>query len=150
MSLPFDNILADALTPIVLISGVGLMMLCMTNRYNHTTDRIRELIRKREASGLLHEPDIDREIHLIFKRSQYLRLAMLCLSLSTVCSGLLIATNIAASIMNADLEVLCAFWLILALVLTVASAACFCLEIKISLHALGMAVSHLPEKEIDR
>ena len=150
MSLPFDNILANALTPIVLISGVGLMMLCMTNRYNHTTDRIRELIRNREASGLLSEPDIDNEIHLIFRRSQHLRRAMLCLSLSTVCSGLLIATNIAAAIMNTDFSALCAFWLISALVLIVTSAAYFCLEIKISLHALGMAVSHLPKKESER
>ncbi len=33
--------LSNALTPITLISGVGLLLLAMSARYNHTTDRVR-------------------------------------------------------------------------------------------------------------
>ena len=44
MLIPFDAVVSNALTPITLISGVGLVMLCMTNRYNHTVDRIRQLL----------------------------------------------------------------------------------------------------------
>ena len=44
----FQDMLVNALTPITLISGVGLLMLCMTTRYNHATDRIRLLILFRE------------------------------------------------------------------------------------------------------
>ena len=73
----FSGMLANSLTPITLISGVGLMLLCMVARYNHTTDRIRQLLARREVGDYENEPDIDREIHLIFRRAKYLRRAML-------------------------------------------------------------------------
>ena len=37
----FNRLLLEALTPITLISSVGLLMLCMTARYNHTTNSLR-------------------------------------------------------------------------------------------------------------
>ena len=37
--------LSDALTPITLISGVGLLLLAMTARYNYTTDRVRACLK---------------------------------------------------------------------------------------------------------
>jgi len=72
----FSGMLANSLTPITLISGVGLMLLCMVARYNHTTDRIRQLLARREVGDYENEPDIDREIHLIFRRAKYLRDAL--------------------------------------------------------------------------
>ncbi len=140
----FHNLLVTALTPITLISGVGLMLLCMTNRYNHTTDRIRQLIKLREDGGLKNEPDLDREIRLIFRRASNLRRSMLCLTLSTVCAGLLVATNVCSEFTGQSFVTLSAFWLICSLILIVSSTAFFCLEVSLSLHALSMAVTHLP------
>lgn len=40
----FAALLTNSITPVTLISGVGLMLLCMTARYNHTTDRVRQLL----------------------------------------------------------------------------------------------------------
>ncbi|BBF22167.1 DUF2721 domain-containing protein [Sutterella megalosphaeroides] len=146
----FQNMLVNALTPITLISGVGLMMLCMTNRYNHSTDRIRQLIKKREDGGSFVEPALDKEIHLIFRRASYLRKAMLCLSLSAVCSGLLVATNVLSNFSSTNFVTISAIWLVLALGLIVVSTAFFCMEIGLSLHALGLAVEHLHEQNRDR
>lgn len=142
----FQNLLVTALTPITLISGVGLMLLCMTNRYNHTTDRIRQLIKLREDGGLRNEPDLDREIRLIFRRASNLRRAMLCLTLSAVCAGLIVATNVCAEFSGQSFVTLSAFWLICSLVLIVSSTAFFCMEVSLSLHALGLAVEHLPHR----
>ena len=83
----FAALLTNSITPVTLISGVGLMLLCMTARYNHTTDRVRQLLKRREDGDYEKEPDLDFEIHLIFRRSRYLRRAMLSLVLSDVCSG---------------------------------------------------------------
>lgn len=44
----FAALLTNSITPVTLISGVGLMLLCMTARYNHTTDRVRQLLKRRE------------------------------------------------------------------------------------------------------
>ena len=43
----FNELLASALAPITLISGVGLLMLSMSARYNHATSRIRLLMNER-------------------------------------------------------------------------------------------------------
>ena len=95
----FNEILTSALTPTMLISGVGLMMLCMTNRYNSTTDRIRKLIKRREASGLKNEPCIDTEIRYVFRRAALLRHAMLCISSSAVCTGFLATSSTRTSLL---------------------------------------------------
>lgn len=142
----FASMLANSLTPITMISGVGLMLLCMVARYNHTTDRVRQLLKQREAGDYENEPDIDREIHLIFRRSKYLRRAMLCLVLSDVCSGLLLATNVLAHLSGLNFVPLSSLWLASALGLIVASTAYFSFEVRISLNALRMAIEHLPGK----
>jgi len=129
----FAALLTNSITPVTLISGVGLMLLCMTARYNHTTDRVRE-------------PDLDFEIHLIFRRSRYLRRAMLSLVLSDVCSGLIVATNVAAHLSNLNFVTLSSIWLAFALALIVASSIYFSLEVRLSLHALETAIDHLPGK----
>lgn len=143
----FQGMLANSLTPITLISGVGLIMLCMTNRYNHSTDRIRQLIKKREDLDLSNEPDIDHEIRLIFRRANLLRRSLLCLALSAACSGLLVGANVVSHLTGTGFVMLNSIFLVAALLLIVLATAFFSLEIGISLHALGMAVEHLPGKK---
>ncbi len=142
----FAALLTNSITPVTLISGVGLMLLCMTARYNHTTDRVRQLLKRREDGGYEKEPDLDFEIHLIFRRSRYLRRAMLSLVLSDVCSDLIVATNVAAHLSNLNYVTLSSIWLAFALALIVASSIYFSLEVRLSLHALETAIDHLPGK----
>lgn len=145
MIVPFENILSSALTPITLISGVGLVMLCMTNRYNHTVDRTRELLSQYQAHTDHEEPDLLREIHIIHFRSQLLRSAILCIALSAMLAGLLIATNIFSAFQQVDLSTLAAVWLCLALLMIITATVLFAMEATYSLHALALEVHHLPE-----
>ncbi len=46
-NIKFVSVLSSALTPETLISGVGLLMLTMSARYAHATNRIRELLKSR-------------------------------------------------------------------------------------------------------
>ena len=76
----FSQVLSTALTPITLISGVGIMMMSMTARYNHATNRIRQLMRERDLVKGRSREDVDQEIDLIFHRAALLRQGSLCLS----------------------------------------------------------------------
>ena len=140
----FNQALATAITPITLISGVGLLMICMTGRYNHATNRIRQLMAKRESASRHLEPDIDAEIDLIFLRASLLRRGMLCVGLSAVCSALLVVTSVASAFLDSDLLVAEAVFLVGAISLIVTCALLFSAEINLSLHALKLAVDHLP------
>ena len=61
--------LSNALTPITLISGVGLLLLAMSARYNHTTDRVRQLLKERKKILPRKDSDLERAINLIYERS---------------------------------------------------------------------------------
>ena len=129
----FNRLLLEALAPITLISSVGLLMLCMTARYNHATNRIRQLMNKRRTNGNQQELDIDREIAFIYRRASLLRRGTILLSISTVCSSILIALSVAHS-----------FMLMMAIGLIVLASIFFAMEIWISLHALRLVVRRLP------
>ena len=140
----FNRLLVEALTPITLISSVGLLMLCMTARYNHATNRIRQLMSKRRAQGAAQEPDIDREITIIFRRAALLRRGTILLASSTVCSSLLIALSAAHAFSGFNYDNIGAFLLIVAIGLIVLASMFFSMEIWISLHALHLVVKRLP------
>ena len=143
----FNQILASSLTPITLISGVGLLMICMTARYNHATNRIRQLMAKRSTAAAKFEPAIDTEIDLIYLRASYLRRGMLCVALSAVFSALLVAVCVMSAFTDADMLVAEGMLLIGAISLIVISTLSFSAETNLSLHALGLAVNNLPTPE---
>ena len=141
-SAPFQEVLSSALTPITLISGVGMLILCMTNRYSHCMDRIRGLVKIRTQG--LKALRVEREIRLIYRRARWLRFSMLAITLSSGCSGLLVATNVFGTYFGFDAAPFAAIWLVLALLLIIAATVAFAFEIRLSLHALGLAVEHMP------
>mgnify|MGYP000792120399 CR=1 FL=1 len=141
----FNELLASALAPITLISGVGLLMLSMSARYNHATSRIRLLMNERLDPKLTDDEraDIDDEIDFIFHRAGLLRRGEFCVVLSAVVSGLLVAlcvleeaTGFSADILNSAL--------LLASVALVLSTVFLSLEIRLSLRAIKLVVSKLP------
>ena len=101
-------------------------------------------IRTQGLKALRVEPDIDREIRLIYRRARWLRFSMLAITLSSGCSGLLVATNVFGTYFGFDAAPFAAIWLVLALLLIIAATVAFAFEIRLSLHALGLAVEHMP------
>ena len=119
----FNQSLALALGPITLISGVGHLMICMTNRYNHATNRIRQLMKKRyeDASQALL-PIIDEEIDLLYMRASLLRRGMLSVALSALLSALLVAVSVGSRFLGINLMVLESVILVAATLLIVLSS----------------------------
>lgn len=143
----FNHALAGALTPITLISGVGLLMICMTNRYNHATNRIRQLLAKRDTAEASLEPDIDAEIEIIYLRASLLRKGVLSVAVSAVFSALLVTISVSSRFLNVDMSTLEGITLVAAITLIVISSLLFSAEIGLSLKALGLAIEHLPKVE---
>lgn len=138
----FNDSLSLALAPITLISGVGLLMICMTNRYNHATNRIRQLMAKRE--GNIIRSVIDTEIDLLYMRASLLRRGMLSVALSAFFSAILVAVSVSARFLDLDIHILESCILVAAVLLIVLSALLFAGEINVSLKALKLAVDKVP------
>ena len=137
----FALILSSALTPITLISGVGLLLMTMSARYAHTTERVRQLLHADEMSGGT-DPTLAEAIELIFHRAELLRKAILFVVLSAACAGLLVLTSTLEAIFGLDLDTAKHVFLLASVAMIVVSTTYFSLEVGTSLESLGMSVHH--------
>ncbi len=132
----FDLILQTTLTPIALISGVGLILLSMVNRYNHAIDRIRELLKEKGVKGRIEAKKVDQEIQIIYGRCKILKNAIFCLSSSIVGSGLIVFFTALQGLTGFALDGARGFLLILSVGLVVVSTILFVVDILYSLAAI--------------
>jgi hypothetical protein len=68
------KVLQASISPVAMVSGVGLLLLSLTNRFARVTDRIRELVAERR-SGLAN-PHVDKQIEIFHRRARGLRSAI--------------------------------------------------------------------------
>lgn len=82
-------VLQVAIGPVILISGIGLLLLSMTNRYGRTIDRSRELSSARlHADGKAER--LERQIEILWQRARILRRAIFFGTLSVLFAAILI------------------------------------------------------------
>jgi hypothetical protein len=84
-------ILQLSIGPVILISGVGLLLLTLTNRFGRLVDRSRALTRE-----LMHEPRpanaeaLRQQIDILYRRAGILRLSIILGALTVLLVGILI------------------------------------------------------------
>ena len=133
----FASILSSALTPITLISGVGLLLMAMSARYAQACDRVRENLRQQGRSPDF-DPGIEERLILNYHRAELLRKAILFVVLSAASSGLLILASTLEGMFGVDLLVAKHILLLCCVGLIVISTIFFALEVTTSLKALAL------------
>lgn len=87
----FAKLLQFSISPIALISGASLLLLSITNRLGRTIDRSRILVRELESGADFRFKDEHKnQLRILMRRSQYLRSAVLCISVSIFLASLMI------------------------------------------------------------
>src|SRR5476649_238119 len=84
--------LRDAIGPVILISGVGLLLLTMTNRLGRTIDHARRLQRELAELTAADQPRIRAQIEIIYRRARIIRMSILLAATSALLSAVLIIT----------------------------------------------------------
>jgi len=74
------KVLQTSITPAVLISGFGLLMLSMTNRLGRVIDRVRLLHANIKAADPQEKSKIEKQISILFERCQLLQTAITLIS----------------------------------------------------------------------
>src|SRR5690242_5924081 len=83
-------VLQVAIGPVILISGVGLLLLTMTNRLGRAIDRARQLARElRELEGE-DRKHVQVQVATIYRRARVIRLTIALASLSVLLAAVLI------------------------------------------------------------
>jgi hypothetical protein len=83
-------LLQTAIGPVILISGIGLLLLTMTNRLGRAIDRVRSLVNRLEGSDVKTHERLRVELTILWSRAQLIRLAIILASTSALCAALLI------------------------------------------------------------
>src|SRR5215207_3147052 len=96
-------VLTIAIGPVILISGIGLLLLSMTNRLGRTIDRSRSLLEARS-----HEPDDPRQPHdaqldILWRRALLLRTAITLAALAALLAAILIIVLFVGVILNLEI-----------------------------------------------
>jgi len=95
-------LLQTAIGPVILISGIGLLLLTMTNRLGRAIDRARSLVSRLEGSDRGRQERLRRELAILWRRSQLIRLAIILSSTSALCAALLIMVIFTLALLNLE------------------------------------------------
>ena len=83
-------VLQTAIGPVILISGVGLLLLSMTNRLSRVIDRARNLLAVSESQAGPTKQKTLAQIDILWSQAKLIRLSILFAAISLLCAALLI------------------------------------------------------------
>lgn len=153
MQLTFDQLLSAAVTPLVIISGVGLLLLSLVNRYSHAVDRTRELYNTPEDNKPLFQKRQAQVKHM-YKRCTILKRSIGFLITCVACSGFIILLSVIQQIFRVNFELLKIILLFAAIFSLVLSILMFFIDIRLSMTALdielGKAKSNFHEHTVNK
>ena len=131
-------VLQVATGPVILISGIGLLLLTMTNRLGRTIDRARQLCRELPAASEENRKQDLTQIAIIYRRARVLRVSIGLAGFSV----LLVATLIIILFVGALLDWQAGVFVVLVFIASMASLfgalVAFLYDINLALHALRL------------
>src|SRR6266702_3469439 len=93
-------VLQIAIGPVILISGIGLLLLTLTNRFGRAVDRSRQLGREmREAADAEHVR-LAGQVEILFLRAQVIRLSIIMAAVSVLLASVLIIVLFLSALMK--------------------------------------------------
>lgn len=135
------RILSASIAPVIVISGVGLVLLSMTNRYSHMIDRARELIRDIDAKDDQHRKLAVEQVRIIYRRARVLRLAITLSSASILFVALTVLALFAGQLIGATVDYVSVPCFGLCLFALLGSLFFFIRDVTISLRALELEIN---------
>lgn len=85
-------VLQLAIGPVILISGVGLLLLTLTNRFGRMVDRSRTIIREVSEGGQAPAvvANLNDQVEILHRRARILRLSITLAAVTVLGAGVLI------------------------------------------------------------
>jgi len=134
----FILFLQSSITPVALISGVGLILLSLTNRLGRTIDRSRMLASELRNTGKERKEILIEELKILHRRNRYLKYAMAGIAFSVLTSSLMIPVLLIMNITSLDLNIPGSILLVLSIGGIILSAVYFFADVSLSLKALDL------------
>ncbi len=134
------QILQTSISPVVLISGVGLLLLTLTNRLGRATDRARQMAQYHRTAPELDKPGAADQIRILYRRAEVLRTSILCGGLCVFFVSLTVIGLLVMVLFRPEIGWIIISLFVASLASLIASIMYFLGDIVLSLRALRMEV----------
>ncbi len=134
-----------SISPVILISGVGMLLLTLTNRFGRVVDRTRELsVTISGETDAARAGILRRELTILHHRSRLVRLSIQLAAASILTTGVLILVLFVWAVTGRIPAMLPAGLFLAAVGLLVASVVVFLRDLRLSLEALDIEIGGPP------
>lgn len=127
-----------AVGPVILISGVGLLLLSLTNRFGRAVDRSRQLLHELREARDPDRRELKRQIEVIYRRARLIQVSIICGAMSALFAALLIITLFLAALFKWQATAPLVVFFVVCLATLIAALVTFILEMHLSLRALKL------------
>ena len=134
-------VLQTAIGPVILISGVGLLLLSMTNRLGRVIDRTRLLAKELPAAGDPSAARVASQLQVLWRRARLIRLAIALAATSALAASILIIVLFCAALWRVESGWIIATLFIGCLTCLIGSLVVFIHDINQSLAALKLELA---------
>lgn len=137
--MPLDQlipVLQTAIGPVILISGVGMLLLTMTNRLGRTIDRSRALIDLRRVASDARRLAIELQLGILWRRARLLRQAITMATVSALLAALMIIVLFMGTLVDLHVAVVVVLLFAACLTSLIGSLLFFLRDVNLSLRAL--------------
>jgi hypothetical protein len=135
-------VLQVAIGPVILISGVGLLLLTLSNRFGRAVDRSRQLGREMREAGEADRSRLRKQVEILYRRARVIRLSIIMAAVSVLLASLLIIGLFLTALWSWEVGLLIVLLFICCLGSLIVSLAAFIRDIQLSLRALKLELGH--------
>jgi hypothetical protein len=135
-------VLQVAIGPVILISGVGLLLLTLTNRYGRTIDRSRQLVRELRECSKADQQRLEGQVEILYRRARLIRLSILLAGVSVLLASVLIIVLFLTALWRLEVGLLISLLFIACMASLSGSLVAFIRDINLSLGALKLKLGY--------
>jgi hypothetical protein len=135
-------VLEFSIAPVILISGVGLLLVSMTNRYGRIIDRCRiqaDFLRT-YTGGEAYRAGIRHQLDILLRRGRLLRLAIALAALSILQAAVLIIILFVITLLKVEISMVIIMLFFGCILCLIFSMIFFIVDINVSLNALKLEI----------
>jgi hypothetical protein len=135
-------VLQVAIGPVILISGVGLLLLTLTNRYGRAIDRSRQIVREKRECAEADRHRLEGQVEILYRRARLIRLSILLSGVSVLLASVLIIVLFLTALFKLEVGLLISLLFIACMVSLSGSLVAFIRDINLSLGALKLELGY--------
>ncbi len=132
----------------ILISGLGLLFLTMTNRLGRVIDRSRSLLDDLESYPESYILRINQEVAILWKRARYIRTSILLACMTCIGASWLIIMLFLSALVNLDLPMLLSGIFIFSMLCLSFSLLFFFIDVNMTLSAFKIEMESHDKKRL--